>query len=371
MGQKISARINAPAGSKIRTARLQQLALEPEKCAKAVELVYVSDSQPGIRRFRKGKGFFYRDGREKVDDAEEIARIKKLRIPPAWRSVWICKAGNGHIQATGLDKLGRKQYRYHPAWNEFRNHTKFSRLLLFGEKLALIRLRLEQDMAQQGLTEAKVLATVIGLMERTYIRIGNSGYEKLYGSYGLTTLKDQHVKIEGSKISFSFKGKKGIYHNVSVKSRRLARIVKQCKELPGRELFQYRDERGALHAIDSGRVNAYIREITGEDFTAKDFRTWAGTLNALRAFILLGDAETESGRKKKIVEALDFVSAQLGNSRSVCKKYYVHPVLLELYEKQSLNNYLRQLEHIEKKDELTGWTAEEQLLMKILRSELK
>lgn len=297
-----------------------------------------------------------------------IQRIKKLVIPPAWENVWICEKENGHIQATGHDIRKRKQYRYHSNWNELRNQTKFSKLLLFGEKLPLLRLQLEKDLSQKELTLEKILATAISLMERTYIRIGNSEYEKTNGSYGLTPLKDQHVKIDGTTMQFSFKGKKGITHKISLTNSKLARIIKQSRDIPGKELFQYYDENGNTHAIDSGMVNKYIQETTGEEFTAKDFRTWAGTLNALEAFKKAGIGENTTDTKKKLIDALDYVSKKLGNTRTVCKKYYIHPMIIELFEKQSLNKYLDELDEIEKNDNLTGWTRNEVILLKILRS---
>ncbi|WP_132055953.1 DNA topoisomerase IB [Pseudocnuella soli] len=336
------------------------------KAALAADLQYVSDTSSGITRQRKGSGFaFLLDGKT-VKDNEVLERIRKLAIPPAWTQVWICTRENGHIQATGVDARGRKQYRYHAQWHELRNETKFHRMYEFGKLLPSLRLQLEEDLAGKGLSEAKVIATVISLMERTYIRIGNNDYEKLYGSYGLTTLKDKHVKIEGDKIHFSFRGKKGVDHNISLKNRRLARAVQACREVPGKELFQYIDDEGNRKSIDSGKVNAYIKDATGGDFSAKDFRTWAGTLSALRALKGL-TAATESDIKKNVVQALDEVSKALGNTRTVCKKYYVHPGIIRLYEEQGLNKYLKELDAIEKPDELTGLTSEERVLMKILK----
>lgn len=346
---------------------MQLLYSDPLQCAKAIDLTYVSDAQRGITRVKKGKHFIYMDGDARITDTDELERIRKIVIPPAWEKVWICRSPKGHIQATGFDKRNRKQYRYHLLWNQLRNHTKFSRLLAFGEKLPQIRLQVESDLSIRELNQRKVLAVLISLIERTYIRVGNSEYEKLYGSYGLTTLKDQHVQIKGSQIRFSFKGKKGVHHHLSVTNKKLARIVKQCREIPGKELFQYYDEQGQTHTIDSGDVNAYIRELSGEEFTAKDFRTWAGTLHALHAFQELGEALNQADCKKKIVEALDYVSTQLGNTRTVCKKYYVHPLVMHLYESQALKRYFHELDRIEKDDNLTGWTAEELVLLKILR----
>lgn len=336
------------------------------KTAAVARLVYVSDTDPGIGRLKKGKGFAYVLGAQPVKDKEEIERIRKLAIPPAWQKVWICTRANGHIQATGFDARNRKQYRYHPLWSVLRNETKFHKLLEFGKHLPALRLQLENDLATKGIHEKKVIAAVISLMERTYIRIGNAEYEKQNGSHGLTTLHDEHVDIKGASLSFSFKGKKGIYHEITLKNKRLARVVKQCRDIPGKELFQYYDEQGNRHAIDSGMVNQYVKEFTGEDFTAKDFRTWAGCLNLLRAFKNIGLYENVAQCKHNINEALDFVSGKLGNTRTVCRKYYVHPGLIRLYEENKLAHYLEELDGIETPDGITGLTRDEQILMKLL-----
>lgn len=337
------------------------------KAAKVADLIYVSDKDPGIKRLKKGKGFIYIYDNKPLKDKDEIERIRKLAIPPAWTNVWICPKENGHIQATGFDVRNRKQYRYHQLWQVLRNETKFHRLYEFGKLLPSMRLVLEDDLARKELTEEKVIATVISLMERTYIRIGNDDYEKLYGSYGLTTLKDNHVKIQGDKIHFSFTGKKGINHDITLRNRRLARMVQQCRDIPGKELFQYYDAEGNRKSIDSGMVNKYIKQAAGGDFSAKDFRTWAGTLNAIRAFKSIGEADCDADCKKNIIAALDEVSKKLGNTRTVCKKYYVHPGILRLYEEKGLGKYLKELDKIEKPDDLTGLTSEERVLMKILQ----
>lgn len=337
------------------------------RAAKAAGLHYVNDKDRGIQRVKKGKDFIYLYDQKPLKDEKELERIKKLAIPPAWTNVWICPKPNGHIQATGFDLRNRKQYRYHPLWNVLRNETKFHHLYEFGKLLPSLRLKVEEDLAKKQLSEEKVIATVISLMERTYIRIGNDGYEKLYGSYGLTTLKDKHVKIEGDKVVFSFKGKKGVFHNISLRNRRLARMVKACRDIPGKELFQYLDSEGNRRTVDSGMVNRYIKEATGGDFSAKDFRTWAGTLDALRAFRSMGEAGSQTDCKKNIVAVLYEVSKKLGNTRTVCKKYYVHPGIIKLYEEQSLQKYLKELDTIEKPDDLTGITSEEKVLMKILQ----
>jgi DNA topoisomerase I len=339
-----------------------------EKAAEFVNLVYVRDTDSGITRLKKGKGFAYLFEEKPLKNKKDIERIKKLVIPPAWTNVWICLYENGHLQATGYDLKDRKQYLYHPLWQHLRNETKYHRLYEFGRALPQLRLKLEQDIAVKELTQQKVLGTAISLMERTYIRVGNTDYEKMYGSYGLTTLKDKHVNISGDKVIFSFKGKKGIYHNITLRSKKLARIVKECRDIPGKELFQYYDAEGNKRPIDSGMVNNYIREATGMDFTTKDLRTWAGTIQALQAFWSLGEAISDSQCKKNIVAALDIVSQKLGNTRTVCKKYYVHPLLLKLYEEKKLAKYLEELNQLEENDNKTGLTREEQILMKILKN---
>lgn len=351
---------------KIPRKKIASIAKDPVKTAAAVNLKYVSDTEPGIERIKKGKGFKYRYEESLLNDKENLERIRGLVIPPAWENVWICSLSNGHLQATGLDVKKRKQYRYHSLWNTLRNQTKFFKLYEFGKALPSMRLQLEQDLSLPGLPLQKVLATVVSLMERTHIRIGNNFYEKLYGSFGLSTLKDKHVNINGSKLKFSFKGKKGVHHDISIKNKKLAAVVKQCRDIPGKELFQYYDDNGQHKSIDSGMINDYIRQISGSDFTAKDFRTWAGTVQALIAFKELGFYETVTESKKKIVAALDIVSKELGNTRTVCKKYYVHPGIISMYENKSLEKYLQQLDSIEVDDNKTDLTAEEKLVMKIL-----
>ena len=348
--------------------KLKAIIHDAAKAAKAVSLVYISDSEEGIRRVNKGKSFSYLLKEKPVADEDTLQRIKSLVIPPAWENVWISPLDNGHLQATGNDALQRKQYRYHPLWNALRNHTKFYRLHEFGKVLPSIRLQLEKDLSLPGLPVAKVLAAAVSLMERTHIRIGNNLYEKLYGSFGMTTLKDQHVKVEGAKIRFTFKGKKGVHHDINIKSNKLAKIVKQCRDIPGKELFQYYDEEGNRRSIDSGMLNTYIREISGGEFTAKDFRTWAGTVQAILAFKELGFFDTQTETKKKIVKALDVVAKHLGNTRTVCKKYYVHPLIVSLYESHELKKYTADLDKIEEDDNKTGLTGEEKVLMKILEA---
>lgn len=352
---------------KLTRRKLKALANDAIKSAEAVNLVYTNDSEPGIYRLKDGDEFVYFKGKKKLTNKNDLLRIKRLAIPPAWNKVWICTLENGHLQATGFDALGRKQYRYHPLWNSVRNHTKFSQLHEFGKTLPAIRAQLQKHLSLPGLSLNKVLATVVSLMQCTCIRIGNTMYEKLYSSFGLTTLKDHHVTIKGTKLHFSFKGKKGIFHNITLKSKKLANIVKQCRELPGKELFQYYDEHGERKTIDSGMVNNYLKEISGGNFTAKDFRTWAGSIYALEALKKAEHPLSLTGIKRKINEVLDYVAKQLGNTRAVCKKYYVHPLLLEMYSNNSLKKYLRKATSSECNNSIE-LNTEEKLLMQILET---
>jgi DNA topoisomerase-1 len=302
-----------------------------QAAAKAAGLRYSTDTAPGIRRVRKGRAFAYLrpDGR-RVTDAAEIARIRQLVIPPAWTSVWISLDARGHLQATGRDARGRKQYRYHPRWRVVRDETKFGRLSVFGRALPAIRRRTDADLRRAGLPREKVLAAVVRLLERTLIRVGNSEYARTNKSFGLTTLRDGHVNISGSKVHFVFRGKSGIDHQLELDDRRLARIVKQCRDLPGQQLFQYRDQDGALIDVTSDDVNAYLKEISGEEFTSKDFRTWAGTVLAVR-FLQTADGDRKAPTKKAIVRAVEQVAKQLGNTKAVCRKCYIHPAVIDTY----------------------------------------
>jgi DNA topoisomerase I len=354
------------APERISRRRLKRIVADPAKSAEAANLRYVKDREQGIMRLRNGKDFSYELGGKKVEDEKTLARIRALVLPPAWEEVWICKDANGHLQATGVDVRGRKQYKYHAAWSALRSQTKFYHLYEFGKALPAIRACMGYDLARPGLPEEKVLAALVAIMQDTGIRIGNSEYEKLYGSHGLSTLKDRHVKISGTQVKFAFKGKKGVEHDLTLKSRRLARIVKQCRDIPGEELFQYTDSDGKHHPIDSGMVNSYIKQISGGGFTAKDFRTWTGTLTALQAFREIGCAfNSQTEAKRNINSALDRVSIHLGNTRTVCKKYYVHPAILDLYECSKLEGYLKKLD-AEPEVKGDGLTKEEEVLMKIL-----
>ena len=304
----------------------------PEESAASAGLRYVTDSAPGIRRKRAGSGFTYvgPDGR-RITDEKALERIRKLAIPPAYTDVWICPAPNGHLQATGRDARGRKQYRYHPKWREARDETKYGRMVAFSEVLPKIRARVDADLGRPGLPREKVLATVVRLLECTNIRVGNDEYARANGSYGLTTLRDKHVEVSGGSLRFSFKGKSGKTHEVELSDRRLARIVQRCRDVPGEELFQYLDDDGGRQTIGSGDVNDYLREISGQEFTAKDFRTWAGTLLAVTALRDVGPMDTDREAKAAIVQAVDRVAEQLNNTRAVCRKYYIHPTVLESY----------------------------------------
>ena len=317
---------------KIDTVATLEAALDPTVAAKRAALRYVNDSMPGITRHNARNGFDYRlpDG-SLVRDIATLKRIRALAIPPAWTDVWICRDPNGHLQATGRDQRGRKQYRYHPRWREVRDEAKYGKLLIFARVLPLIRARVEEDLKRPGLQRERVLAAVVRLMQLTLFRVGNSEYAKSNKSYGLTTLRDRHVRVEGSHIHLSFRGKSGNRYESDIDDRRLARIVKGCRDLPGYELFQYLDDEGNQHVVGSEEVNAYLREITGEEITAKDFRTWAGTHLAAEALRGFRHLDTESKRKKAIVRAVEKVARHLGNTPAVCRRCYIHPAILDGY----------------------------------------
>ncbi len=350
----------------VKKKELKKAMQDPVASAKAVRLIYVNSFEEGIFRKKAGKGFTYQLGNKQVKDKKTLERIRSLVLPPAWEDVWICTIAEGHLQATGKDQRGRKQYKYHPLWNELRSKTKFYRLLELGKVLPIIRKQVEKDLLLTGLPKEKVLAVVISLMEKTGIRTGNEFYEKLYGSFGVTTLKDKHASINGSTVKFCFRGKKGVEHTVSLKSKQLARIIQQCRDIPGKALFQYIDEEGQRQTIESGMVNEYIKNIAEGEFTAKDLRTWCGSVIALVALKEAGTCSTKKEITAKVNEMLDKVSSQLGNTRTVCKKYYVHPVLPELYEQGKLEKWLKQIKPGKK---INGdLQSEEKVFMKILES---
>lgn len=307
--------------------------LNPEARAKAAGLRYVTDSEPGITRKRRGGGFTYQyaDGRTVKDQATR-ERIADLVIPPAWTNVWICRTADGHLQATGRDDRGRKQYRYHPRWDEVRTITKFHHMIAFGEALPGIRAVTDEHLRKHGLPREKVLATAVQLLERTHIRVGNKQYYQQNGTFGLTTLRDRHVNFHGGKVDFCFIGKSGKERSITLADPRLARLVRRCRDIPGQELFQYLDEDGTRHPIDSGEVNDYIRDISGADFSSKDFRTWAGTCEAAVFLHLAGEAATKTALKKNITAAVKQAACVLGNRPATCRNHYIHPGVLSTYE---------------------------------------
>jgi DNA topoisomerase-1 len=344
---------------------------DPRRSARLAGLRYVSDTMPGIARKRAGRGFVYAnpDGR-RVDDPETLARIRSLAIPPAWTDVWICPVSRGHLQATGRDVRGRKQYRYHAKWREARDETKFDRMIAFGEALPRIRQRVEADLVLPGLPRERVLATIVRLLETTLIRVGNQEYARENRSFGLTTLRDKHVEVEGSEIRFQFKGKSGKDHDVGVRDRRLARIVKRCQDIPGYELFQYIDEDGDRKTIDSEDVNEYLREISDENFTAKDYRTWAGTVLAALALQEFESFDSEAQGKRNVVRAIESVAKLLGNTPTVCRKCYVHPAIIENYLDGETLRILKRRTKKAMEESLHDLRPEEAAVLALLRRRL-
>src|SRR5688572_8812785 len=304
----------------------------PSPSLGAAGLRYVTDDMPGIRRQKRGTGFTYIDPDGNViRDPASLHRFRSLVIPPAWTSVWICPLAEGHLQVTARDARGRKVYRYHPSFRQSRDQSKFEHMFELKDVLWKIRARVEEDIALEGLPRAKVMATVVWLLERTLIRVGSEQLARLNRSYGLTTLRHRHVEIEGTEIRFEFRGKSGVAHTVSVQDRRIAHIIQRCQELPGQELFQYLDDDGKRQVVDAGDVNEYLRDVTGREVTAKDFRTWAGTMLAAEKLREMGPAPSKRQAEKNVVAAIDAASAKLGNTRTVCRKFYVHPALIEAY----------------------------------------
>ncbi|HET7220794.1 MAG TPA: hypothetical protein VFJ02_22230 [Vicinamibacterales bacterium] len=321
--------------AKIADARVT--AHEPRGAAAAAGLRYVTDRQPGIRRVRVGKGFRYVTPQgSTVRAAADLQRIRALAIPPAWRDVWICAAPNGHLQATGRDARGRKQYRYHPRWREVRDESKYDRILEFAAALPQLRRRTAMDMAGTSLSRSKVLAAVVQLLEKTLIRVGNDEYARDNESFGLTTMRAGHARVSGSTVRFRFRGKAGKFHDISFSDARLARIVRRCQELPGRELFQYLDDDGNVQDIGSADVNEYLRGVTGREFTAKDFRTWTGTVLAARALQEVAEFTSATEAKRNVLSAVEAVAGILGNTRSVCRKCYIHPAIIDAYMDKTL-----------------------------------
>ena len=345
--------------------------VDPRDAAESAGLRYVSDEEPGIRRRKAGKGFSYLkpDG-TRVEDAATLDRIRSLAIPPAYTDVWICAQPNGHIQATGRDAKGRKQYRYHPAFREVRESTKYEKMLEFARALPALRTKIDEHMGLRGLPREKVLATVVHLLETTLIRVGNEDYVRQNKSYGLTTLRDPHVKVEGPQLRFQFKGKSGKTWRLQVKDRRVARIVKACQDLPGQDLFQYLDENGESQSVTSADVNAYLKEITGSDVTAKDFRTWAGTVLAALALKEFETFDSEAKAKKNIRAAIETVASRLGNTPTICRKCYVHPEVFTSYLEGQLLLEIRDEVESELRDNLSGLKPEEAAVLTLLAARL-
>jgi DNA topoisomerase-1 len=334
----------------------------PQSSARAAGLRYVSDREPGFARRRRGTGFQYIDAEGGSLSSEQVERIEALAIPPAWTDVWICRSANGHLQATGRDARGRKQYRYHPRWTEVRDETKYHRLLAFAKALPRIRRRVEKDMSRKALSRERVIATVVHLLDATNIRVGNDEYARDNKSFGLTTMRDRHVKVDGSHITFRFRGKSGKLHDVELTDPRAARVLKRCEELPGQELFQYVDGEGAVVDIDSDDVNGYIQDVSGGDFTAKDFRTWSGTVLAAWALQGLGEFDSKTQAKRQVVAAVESVSAELGNTPAVCRRGYIHPEVLDAHLDGTLGEVLGQ------KTARTGLTPHEAAVLALLKS---
>lgn len=349
-----------------------QIVTDPQEVAEEAGLRYVNDEQPGYSRKRKGDSFQYfgTDGKL-IRDETRLLRIRRLAIPPAYSDVWICPSPNGHIQATGRDDRRRKQYRYHERWRTERDENKYDRMLVFGDALPKIRKRLRHDLALNDLPRNKVLATVVQLLERTFIRVGNEEYARENKSFGLTTMRGRHVQVKGSEMRFRFHGKSGIEHEVDFHDRRIAKIVRKLQDLPGQELFQYLDEAGKIGEITSQDVNDYLREITGQDFTAKDFRTWAGTLLAAMALNAQETFSTKKQAKANIKDAISAVSKMLGNTPAICRKCYVHPAILETYLDGELIDGLKQRAEETLTEQLDDLRSDEIAVLAFLRQQLK
>ncbi len=340
--------------------------LYPPAAAKSAGLKYINDSLPGIRREGKGKKFKYVDSNGKIiRDKKTLQRIQALVIPPAWKNVWICAFENGHIQCVGWDARNRKQYKYHSRWREVRDQTKYDKMIGFAHALPKIRNQIKKDLSHPGLPKVKVVATVVRLLETTLIRVGNEEYAKENRSFGLTTMYSRHVKIKGKALHFKFRGKSGIDHSIDVEAPWVSHIVKKCHDLPGRELFQYVDAEGNHHPIDSHDVNSYLHEVAGEQFTAKDFRTWAGTVHAASTLQGFDELTSVTQKKKNIVQTIEQVAKRLGNTKAVCRKCYIHPAVLEAYLNGNLTASLKQAQRSSKK--LARLSAEEKAVLSFLK----
>jgi DNA topoisomerase I len=367
--------MKADAGLSRQSASIRLVATvspDPLESARAANLRYVTDSASGISRRRRGVGFEYIDPMGKViRDPEELQRFRSLAIPPAWREVWICPLRNGHLQATGRDTKGRKQHRYHPRWREVRDENKYGRILAFAKALPVIREKVNKDLRLPGLPRDKILATVVRLLETSHIRVGNEEYARQNKSYGLATLRNRHVNVSGSTIRFEFRGKSGVEHALDINDQRLAKIIKRCQDLPGYELFQYLADNGERRTIDSSDVNEYIRQIAGEEFSTKDFRTWAGTVLAARALQQFETAESDSQSKRNIVQAVEAVARKLGNTKAVCRKCYIHPAVIEAYTDGSLSRVLNRRVKKDGTDSQYKLEPEEAAVLGLFRTRVK
>ena len=346
-------------------------AKDPKRSAKAVGLRHVNDSTSGFTREKAGKDFQYRDTRGRLIRAPEIIRrIQALAIPPAWEKVWICPSDNGHLQATGRDVRGRKQHRYHPRWREVRDQNKFYHMLGFARVLPKIRQTAARHLKQSGLSREKVLAAVVRFLEISLIRVGNDEYARSNKSFGLTTLRDRHVKVRGSTVCFDFVGKSRKEHSIEIENEVLAKITLHCQELPGQELFQYRDENGKVHDVTSGDVNSYLQEIAGENYTAKDFRTWGGTVLAAMALREFEKVDSKAQLKKNILRAIEKVSQKLGNTPNVCRKCYIHPAIFESYVDGSMIRHFQARAQTAMRTQLHQLTPEEAAVLALLQKRL-
>ena len=345
--------------------------IDPSDAAESAGLIYVADEARGIRRERESDGFRYlQPNGHPVTDPGTLERIRKLAIPPAWTGVWICPKANGHLQASGRDARGRKQYKYHALFREVRESTKYEHMLEFARALPAIRAQVAQHMALRGLPRQKVLATVVHLLETTLIRVGNDDYAKANKSYGLTTLRNPHVQVEGSELRFRFKGKSGKIWRLQLRDRRVARIVKACQELPGQALFEYLDDNGEPRNVTSGDVNGYLKDITGRDITAKDFRTWAGTVLAAMALQEFEKFDSQAMAKRNVRAAIERVASRLGNTATICRKCYVHPEILSSYAEGALLLELKNQVERQLREDLASLKPEEAAVLSLLEARL-
>lgn len=346
------------------TKEVKAIITQPDKTAALADLLYVSEEELCIERKKKGKSFVYFKNGKELKDSKQLERFKKLVIPPAWEDVKICPAENGHLQAVGRDAKQRKQYLYHPHWGEIRNQTKFFKMAAFGKVLPKIRKQVDEDLDLKGMPQKKVLALVVRLMEETHIRIGNDCYARENKSYGLSTLRKRHVQVSKGKMKFNFIGKKGKEHSVTLQDKKLVKLVNQCEEIPGWEVFKYYDEDGQKHSIDSGMINEYIQNISGEIYSAKDFRTWSATKIFFERLREIGYSETEKERKSNILKSYDAAAEALGNTRSVCRSYYVHPMIPNLYETGEIVPYFKKVER--KRTSKPNFSQTEEVLEEII-----